>query len=487
MKTLTQSLLALSLTALMATGCSQTTPKAEVKPVETVNAPSFKAAETKPFTLPAYQTVTLKNGLTLQLMEKRNVPLITADVTIRAGAVNDSVPGLATMTADGLLLGTERRTKQQLEALVDSLGAELGAYAGKEGTSVSMRFMSKDAEVMLPLLAELLRKPSFPAEEVDKAKARYAAQLKQRKESPRQVVGAYFDSLLYGEHPYANAAAGESSAVEGMDNYDLKIFHGSWYQPQNMAITLVGDFDAAQMKQRLEGLFDDWRGADTPTMPKLAKALPEPSKAQVLLVDKPDAIETTFVIGGPGISRDDPDYVSLQVINTILGGRFTSWLNDELRVNAGLTYGARSRFTTYSESGSFVISTFTATKNTQAAVDLALKTYARLWEQGLDQATLDSAKAYVKGQFPPKYETSGQLASLLGQMYLYGFGPEFIDGFQQQVDSLTLEKAQALVAKAFPKENLQFVMIGKAEDIRSVAGQYGQVKEVSIQGEGFRF
>ncbi|SDJ89864.1 Predicted Zn-dependent peptidase [Ferrimonas sediminum] len=479
--------LTLSLAAMMLAACSQTTPKTEVVAAPETNAPVFKAVETKAFTLPAYETITLKNGLTLQLMEKRNVPLITASATVRAGAVNDSVPGLATMTVDGLLLGTERRSKQQLEALIDSLGASLSTAAGKEGSSVSMRFMSKDADVMLPLLAELLRKPSFPEAEVDKAKARYAAQLAQQKESPRQVVGFYFDSLLYGEHPYANASVGESAAVSGMDNYDLKIFHGSWYQPQNMAITLVGDFDAVQMKQRLEGLFDDWRGANTPAKPQLAKQLPNPQAASVLLVDKPDAIETTFIIGGPGVSRDDPDYVALQVLNTILGGRFTSWLNDELRVNAGLTYGARSRFNTYSAGGSFQISTFTATKNTKAAVDLALKTYARLWQQGVDQATLDSAKAYVKGQFPPKYETSAQLAGLLGQMYLYGFGPEFINEFQNQVDSLTLARTQALIARAFPHDNLQLVMIGKADDIRSVAAEYGHVREVTIADDGFRF
>lgn len=474
--------------AALLAACSQTTTSVEAPAAAPkVNAPTFAKVSSSPFQLPEYETVRLSNGLTLMLMEKRNVPIITADVTIRAGAVNDSTPGLSAMTAEGLLLGTKYRTKQQLEQLVDGLGASLNSGAGKEGSELSMRFMSKDADVMLPLLSELLRYPSFPENEVSKAKSKYAAQLAQQKESPKQVISYYFDSLFYGEHPYANPTVGDVSSVEGMDLYDLKIFHGSWYQPQNMAISIVGDFNATEMKQRLTGLFEEWKGANTPMAAKLDQAIAKPNGSQVLLVDKPDAIETTFIIGGPGISRDDPDYVSLQVINTILGGRFTSWLNDELRVNAGLTYGARSAFRAYSNAGSFQISTFTATENTKAAVDLALQTYSRLWEQGLDQATLDSAKAYVKGQYPPKFETSDQLANLLGQMYLYGFGPEFINTFQAQVDELTLEKAQALIAKAFPQQNLQFVMIGKADEIKPLAEQYGSVTQVAITGEGFKF
>jgi predicted Zn-dependent peptidase len=205
----------------------------------------------------------------------------------------------------------------------------------------------------------------------------------------------------------------------------------------------------------------------------------------VLLVDKPDAIETTFLIGGLGISRDNPDFVGLQVINTILGGRFTSWLNDELRVNSGLTYGARSGFTPFRDGGTFRMSTFTKTSTTEEAIDLALATYARLWEQGIDQATLDSAKAYVKGQFPPDYETTGQLSSLMADMYLFDFGPEFINEFEAKVNGLTLAETERLIDSYFPRDNLQYVLIGRADAIQDIAAKYGEVRRVDMQAPGF--
>ncbi|SHI21381.1 M16 family metallopeptidase [Ferrimonas marina] len=484
----------IGLTTLALTACAATqAPSGESV---ATNAPAAEAApfvapkpkaEGPAFNLPEYEVVTLSNGLTLYLMARHQVPIITASAVVRAGAVNDSEPGMAALTAEGLLLGTTTTNKVVLEQAIESLGADLQAYSGKEGTTLNGRFLAKDMETMLPLMAEVLTQPRFPSGEVKKARDRYVAQLAQQKEQPRAVVGSYFDSLFYGSHPYANAAMGEAESVSVLDAFDLKMFHGSWYQPGNTALVVVGDFDRDEMLALVERSFGRWRDNDTPTPPDLTQPVSTPEQARVLLVNKSDARETTFMIGGPGIPRTDPDYVGLQVVNTVLGGRFTSWLNDELRVNAGLTYGARSRFSTLGQHGSFVISTFTATETTKEAVDLALTTYRRLWTQGLDQATLDSAKAYVKGQFPPRFETSDQLAGLLSQMHLYGLGPEQINAFQAEVDGLTLDKAQALIERHFPKDNLQFVMVGKAEAIRPIAERYGQVEQVEITDSGFQF
>lgn len=475
------------LSALVMAGCSATQKPAE--PVQNTNlTPPPVAVKPAPkFALPEYQVRTLDNGLTVYLMPRKQVPIITVNAVVRAGAVNDSEPGLAALAAEGLLLGTQKMKKAEMEAMVDGLGASLSSSAGKEGTTLSARFLAKDADAMLDLVADIVQRPAFPADEVKKARDRYVAMLAQQKESPRQVIRQYFDMLYYGDHPYANTTVGDGARLAQLDAFDLRMFHGSWYQPRNAALVVAGDFDVDAMAQAIEQRFGGWRDGDTPTAPKLAQPVNVPDHARVLLVDKPDARETTFLIGGAGVARDNPDYVGLQVINTILGGRFTSWLNDELRVNAGLTYGARSGFASYGEAGSFQISTFTATEHTKAAIDLALKTYQRLWTQGIDEATLASAKAYVKGQFPPRYETAGQLAGLLGQMYLYDLSDEQINAFQQQVDALTLEQAEALVAKYFPKADLQFVLVGQADAIRDIAAQYGEVAEVAISAHGFWF
>ena len=449
----------------------------------TTSAP--KRVETGSFVMPSYDKFLLDNGLTVYLMPQREVPLVTLNAVVRAGAVNDTTAGVAQMTAEGLLLGAAGKSKADIEQQVDFLGASLGAEADKEGSYLSADFMAKDTDVMLGLFSAAMLTPDFDAAEFDKLKQRAIAGLQQDKESPRAVIGRYFDKLVFGAHPYGNAASGNSESLEQVTVSQLRAFHKSYYQPANTAITVVGDFDIAAMKAKLTQTFGQWQGSEKLVQPDLNQGLPQLTAAKVLLVDKPDAIETTFAIGGLGISRDNPDYVGLTVVNTILGGRFTSWLNDELRVNAGLTYGARSGFTPYTDAGVFTISTFTKTETTQEAMDLALKTYARLWEKGVDQATLDSAKAYVKGQFPPKFETSGQLAGLLSGMYLYGFDDKFINEFQAKVDGLTLEETQRLVKAYFPQKNLQFVLIGNAAKIAPIAAKYGTVHTVDINATGF--
>ncbi|MDO8702118.1 MAG: pitrilysin family protein, partial [Undibacterium sp.] len=314
--------------------------------------------------------------------------------------------------------------------------------------------------------------------------ARTVDGLKQAKESPRNVAQTYYRSMLFGDGAYGNPVSGSTASVTALQRSDAQNFHANYYRPENAALIVVGDFTPAAMRAQLEALFGQWKVAGTiPAAAVTGKV--KADKARVWLVNKSDAAETTFLFGGAGIARNDPDYVPLQVLNTILGGRFTSWLNDELRVNSGLTYGANSAFAPLSQSGSFAVSSFTATPKTQAALALASKTYQRLWDKGIDAATLASAKAYVKGQYPPRFETNQQLAGLLGDMYVAKVGREQIDHFMRDVDSLTPDKTKLLVNKHFPRDKLQMLLIGKAEAIRGIAAQYGEVTELEITANGF--
>lgn len=437
------------------------------------------------FQMPAYEQLKLGNGLTVFLLPQHEVPLITVQATVRAGAVNDSQAGLSQLTSQALLLGAGGKSKAEIEQLVDFLGASLSSQSSVEGSSLQANFMAKDAQQMLAMLHSVLTQPSFDQAEFDKLKARQIAAVAQAKESPRMVMDQYFNKLVFGAHPYGNASSGTAESLKGISQQQVKNFHQSYYQPANTSISVVGDFKPDVMKAQLQKLFSDWKNGETVKQPDLTASLPKTDKAKVLLVNKSDAIETTFSIGGVGIQQDNPDYVGILVVNTVLGGRFTSWLNDELRVNSGLTYGAGSGFDRYSASGTFSISSFTKTESTKEAIDLALKTYQRLWGKGIDQATLDSAKAYVKGQFPPRFETNTALAGLLGDMYLYGFNQDFINSFQSKVDQLTVAESKRLINSYFPKDQLQFVLIGKAEAIKDVAKSYGEVKQVDIQAVGF--
>ena len=207
----------------------------------------------------------------------------------------------------------------------------------------------------------------------------------------------------------------------------------------------------------------------------------------VLLIDKPDATQTYFIIGQPGVRRSTPDRVALSLVNTLFGGRFSSMVNDELRVNTGLTYGASSRVELARLTGGLYISTYTKTETTQKAIDLALEVLKRLHDNGITAEQLASAKTYTKGTYPPqRLQTADQIAALLGELELFGLGRDEVDQFFARVDAVTLEQANAVARKYYRTDNLTFVLLGNASKIREVAAKYGpKVVERSARQAGW--
>ncbi len=445
----------------------------------------LNATESHSFQLPKYEKFTLKNGLTVYLMEQKEVPLIYVSAIFPAGAVKDGdKSGLASLTADTLLLGTKNYSKSQLEEKLDFLGTAYNLYTGKEMTSLSMSFINSDLDKVLPILKDIILHPSFEPTEFDKRKKRLAMELEQAKEETGMVINNYYEKFLFGTNEYGNPISGSKNSVAAITIEDIKAFYHANYKPAESAIAFVGNFKTQDMKKIAARYFNDWEGvgksASTSPTP-----LPTYNTSRILLVNKEDATETRFFIGQMGIRNNNPDYVAIQVINTILGGRFTSWLNDELRVNAGLTYGVTSMFVPYKSAGTFLISSFTPTATTTEAIDLALKVIDRLHSQGIDEKTLTSAKNYLKGQFPPLYETAGMLANFLTTMFFYNLNDSFINSFQKTVDELTVEKAREIIQKYFPKDNLQFVLIGKASEIKDKIKKYGEIQIKEIKADGF--
>jgi len=439
------------------------------------------------FQLPEYEKYTLPNGLTVYLMEQHEVPLVYINAIFPAGAVWDGEQsGLAALTAEALLFGSKDYTKDQIEQTFDFLGASISSGAGTEAAQVSISFMKDDFEKLFPIFADIIKNPTFPQIEIEKRKQRWIAELDQARESPRSVIRNYFNKFIFREMPYGNPIYGTKKSVEGITVDELRGFFNLHYPLSNACIAIVGDFANANMKAKIESFFPAMPKTEIALLPdELRNEVELPSGNRVLLVNKDDSRETTFMIGGKGVAWNNPDIVQIDIINTILGGRFTSWLNTELRINSGLTYGARSGFPHYKYNGTFYAYSFTGTENTVEAIDLALQVLDRLHKEGINQETLTSAKNYIKGQFPPDYETSGALADLLTTMFFYGLDDSYINDFEKNVDAMTVEKAKEMIAKYFPRENLQFVLIGKADEIRDMVSKYGKVTEKSIEEDGF--
>lgn len=437
------------------------------------------------FELPKYEKFTLKNGLTIYLMEQHEVPLINISGKFMAGAINDTDKlGLANMTASSLMYGTKSYTKQQIEEKLDFIGAYINTYSSDEYAGLQSGFAKKDQDLILDLINEIITKPTFSEEEFNSEKQRKIANLKRAKERPSSVVRNYFNNFIYKDHPYSNPVNGTVNGLENINVNDVQEFYNSYYSPANSCIAIVGDFDSKSMRKKIESTFSGWKNknaksinVDNPTF--------DLKESQVLFVNDDQSRITTFMIGGKGVAVSNPDYVGIEVVNTILGNRFTSWLNSELRINHGLTYGAYSYFDYKKMNGTFNIVSFSSNETTIKALDMALNVVDSLHTHGINEELLLSAKNYIKGGFATDYETSGELAGFLSNMFYYGYDEAFVNDFYKKVDALSLDDINRIIKEHFPKENLQFVMIGKAEEFKDQITKYGKINLKELQEDGY--
>jgi len=438
--------------------------------------------------LPPFQKVTLANGLTLMMMEQHEVPIVSFAVLMRAAATTDPAgqEGLAAITAGLLTRGTQNRTADQIATELDFVGGSLDFEAADDFTAGSGEFLKKDLAVGLDLLADVLRQPAFPEAEFAKLVAQRIDGLKQEKDEPLAVLPKYFNAALYGDHPYARSAEGDEQSLAKLRRTDVVEFYQGRYGPAATTIAVVGDFVMVDLERELRARFDPWPRGPASRAP----SPPEPAPCRgrrLLLVNKPDATQTYFEIGNVGVSRRNPDRVGINLVNTVFGGRFTSLLNDALRVSSGLTYGARSSFDRRVVAGPFALSSYTPNATTVRAVDLALEVLQRLHDQGLSPDQLASAKAYLKGQFPPRIETTDQLAARLAQLDFDGLDQREVDDYFAKVEALTLEDTRRIIRQYFPRDNLVFVLVGKADEIRDGIRKYApQWTERDVSQVGYR-
>jgi predicted Zn-dependent peptidase len=440
-------------------------------------APAAAQGELK---LPPYKKVVLKNGLTLLLMEQHEVPIVSFEVLIRSGAVADPAgkEGLASATVALLRKGTKARTSDQFSAELDFVGGTFFAGANADSSSVSAEFLKKDLPTGLELLSDVLLNATFPQEEVTKLLKQRLDEIKAQKDQAQGVVGRYFNAFLYGRHPYARPSGGDERSLAAIARDDVTKFYVTHYAPGNAILAVVGDFSLAEMEKLLTAKFAAWAAR-----PASAVKVPDVLSVQgkkLLLVDKPDASATYFYIGNVGIARNNPDRVWIDVVNTLFGGRFTSMLNDALRVKSGLTYGAGSFFDERRGRGPFAISSFTRNDKTVEALDMALDILRRLHEKGITEEELKSAKNYIKGQFPPNIETTDRLAGLIAELEFHGLNEQEVNTFYAKVDSLTLADARRIIRQNFPLDNLVFVLVGKAAEIESAVKKYAPTMEKKV-------
>jgi zinc protease len=451
-----------------------------------VLTPGFAAAQSGGGELiPTYERTVLPNGLVVLLLEQHEVPVVDFHLTLRTGSAADpeGKEGLADLTLSLLRKGTERHTADEIAEELDFLGADLDLDASYERCMVAAEFLAKDAGRGLELLSEMLTSPRFDAQEIDKLVKLEIDGLRDLKDTPRNAVANYFDSWLFRDHPFARRVGGTETSLPAIERDDIVRFYRRNLRPNGAILAVAGDFHSAAMRSQVEKTLGKWERGD---FEPVQVAAPKPFKGRkVLLVDKPDASQTYFRFGNVGMALGAPDEAAVEVVNTVFGGRFTSWLMNEMRTKAGLTYNAHARFIRRKVPGEFYVSSFTRTDDTQAAVDMALQLLDRLHKKGISKEEIDSAQNYIRGQFPPDYETPGQLAGAIAELEFFGFDRDYINGYTGRTDAVKLADTKKAIATYYPDKNLAIVLVGQADKVRKLAGKYGPLTEKEISAPGF--
>lgn len=450
-------------------------------------ASATSADDVRGVNVPAYERVQLPNGAVLLLMERRDVPLIAFNAVLRGGAVSDppNGSGSASVLAGLLEKGAGKRDALAFAQTVASVGGKIETGASTEAVMISGSFMARDHKLMIELLADMLQRPLLAPDEFDSLRDRQIEFLRSAKDSELDALTPiYGAAALFAQHPYGRSVNGSETSLAALTHAGLQQYYQDHVGADRLILAVVGDFEASAMKRELSRAFTGWRKARATLTPP--PAIDKSRTRRVLLVDAPESVQSYFWIGAPGVARGDPRRASLDVVNTLFGGRFTSMLNSELRIRTGLSYGASSSFDRLKHGGSWEMGSFTQTETTIEAIDLTFATLDKLHAGALEPAMLASGRTYVLGQFPLAFETAAQWAYQLGNLEFYGLERSYIEGYAQALSNVSNESARKVVTEVFPRsDEVMLVVIGQAEKIRESLRKYGPLTEMKLSDPVF--
>ena len=425
---------------------------------------------TPPVVTPKIEKSTLKNGLTVWVVQRHELPVVNATLQIRSGSTMDGAhPGIAAMTAGLLDEGTAKRSALEFAAALDFLGANLNASAGAEQTSISLQTLSKHLDAALGLMGEMVVQPAFKAEELERERKSRLQSLKQQKDVATAIADKVFNLVVYGEnHPYGRPGSGTIASVEAITRDDITSFYDRFYRPNNAVLIVVGDVTTAQILPKLEQALASWSAKPVPAEAAAVPARPADKPMAVYLVDKPNAQQSEVRIGHAGAARTvDPDYYALQVCMTALGGQFTSRVNLNLREKHGFTYGARSGITYRRGAGPFGAGAGVFTAKTDSSLVEFLNELKDIrGTRPLTPEETDAARNAIIRGYPRRFETIDATIGVLSELALYGLPDSEIGNFLSQVGRVKSEDVTRVASKYLSPEHFAVVVVGDLAKVR---------------------
>ncbi|MGH7204824.1 MAG: M16 family metallopeptidase [Nitrospiraceae bacterium] len=400
------------------------------------------------------------NGLIVLVLEQHWLPIVQLHALIKAGASQDppEKAGLANLVASLLDEGTTTRTAKQLAEQIEFVGGTLTTKASEDFTTASALVLKKDTELGFDLLADILLHPTFPEQEVKRVRSQILGEMQSEKDDPGLVAAKAFHQLVFQGHPYRWPVNGTEESIPKITRADIQNVFSHEYLPNQTILAIVGDIPVEQARALVAKHFGSWKRG---TLSSRTVAKPAPiEKPTVRLIEK-DLTQATIVLGHVGISRTNPDFYAVSVMNHILGaGGFSSRLMDSIRDRQGLVYGVGSHFETNLMPGAFMVNLQTRNETTNQAISGVLTELKSIREAAVTDQELADAKAYLIGSFPLRLDTTAKLAQVLSLVELYGLGLDYFSQYPRWIEKVTKEDVLRVARQYLHPNRYALVVVG---------------------------
>ena len=445
------------LVAFVATLAAQERPD-RAKPPALGSTPELK--------LPPIQKRTLSNGLPVWLVETHEVPLVQINLVVAAGSAEDPAGtfGTASLTSAMLDEGAGARSALEIADTVDFLGAALATTSSFDSSAVRLNVPVARLQDGIAMMADVALRPTFPEAELDRLRQERLTALLQARDDPQSIAALAYPRIVFGPtHRYGTGAVGTETTLKAFTTQDLRTFHATYYQPSNATLVVVGDVTLDAVLPQLEKQFGGWKA----TGPVRRTTVPEAqqlTRGQIYLIDKADAEQSQIRIGWVGVQRATPDYFPLLVLNTILGGSFTSRLNQNLREEHGYAYGASSFFDMRLSAGPFVAAAGVQTDKTAESVREFFNELNGITKP-IPADELTKARNYIALGFPSEFETAGDLSRRLEELIVYKLPDNYFERYIANVQAVTADAVLKVAARYVQPSRFAVVIVGDRKTI----------------------
>ncbi|MCX7878534.1 MAG: insulinase family protein [Ignavibacteria bacterium] len=437
-----------------------------------------KAGPPKDVTFPEYYDTTLPNGINLIVITNNKIPAVSVRLVFKeSGSYHDGEKyGLASVTAELLTKGTVSRSAEEIAEQIDYIGGSISSDSDWDGTFLSLSVLKKHLPKGIEILSDVLQNPVFPEDEITRIKEQRISSVIQNKSNPDYLSDRMFSNVVFGNHPYAHPSEGTEQSIKSISRPDIINFYRKHYKSGKLILAFVGDITREEALGITEKYFSNLPSGDENENKLKIYLLDDTKPNSVYIVDKPGAVQANTKLGNIGVKRNNPDYIKIMVMNTLLGGYFGSRINYLLREEHGFTYGARSGFDSRIYPGEFSVNADVRTEVTDTSVSLIISELKRIREEKVSEDELSKVKNYLSGIFPLGLETANSVASRVIGLKLYNLPKDYYNKYISEIMSVTAEDVLETARKYIKPDNLAIVVSGEAKVLKNMLAKFGEVK-----------